>query len=96
MNRVTLIAAAVAILIGALAGYLWWGLPAGRLQSETREARTTADRVTGEVAELRAQSERLESRLKAETARREATEEDLRREKEMNTRLQHLISRGKK
>jgi capsule polysaccharide export protein KpsE/RkpR len=96
MNRPVTIAAVVAILIGLLAGYLWWGLPTGKLQSELQTARAAADRVQPQIEELRAKNRALEEQLKGQKAQLESLEGDLKREKEMNERLQTLVSHGKK
>lgn len=96
MNRLVVIVAVVAVLVGALAGYLWWGLPTTNLQNELRDVRTKADRLDQQLAELRADHQRLEGQLKATQSRLETSEQELRGEKEMNARLQTLVSRGKK
>jgi hypothetical protein len=86
----------VAVLVGALAGFLWWGLPAGRIESELRDARTSADSLAQQLHESRAENQRLEAQAKGEKARADAAERELRREKELNSRLHMLISKGKK
>jgi uncharacterized protein HemX len=96
MNRIVFIVAVVAVVVGALAGYLWWGLPTTSLQNELRDVRVKADRLDQQLAELRADQQRLEGQLKAAQSRLEASEQELRGEKEMNARLQMLVSRGKK
>lgn len=96
MSRLVVLTAVVAIVVGALAGYLWWGLPAGRLESELRDARASADRSAQQLAESRAQSQRLEAQLEAERSRVSSAQRDLRREKEINSRLHMLVSEGKK
>lgn len=96
MNRLLVASVAGAVLVGILVGFLWWGLPTGRLQTELRDARSTVDRLGQQLDELRAENERLQARLKAEQGRLKATESDLRREKETTARLQLLISEGKK
>jgi hypothetical protein len=89
MNRLVVGTALVAILVGTLGGYLWWGVPARRAESEFRDAQSAAERVGQEAAELRAQ-------LAAEKSRRQTVEGDLRTVKEMNSRLHLLVSDGKK
>jgi septal ring factor EnvC (AmiA/AmiB activator) len=96
MHRLVALTAVVAVLVGALAGYLWWGLPTSRLGSELREARSSAERLGQQLADMRAQREQLEAQLKAEKARRETLETDLKREKEVSARLHRLVSEGKK
>jgi hypothetical protein len=89
MNRLTVIVAVVTLVLGLLAGYLWWGLPGDRLRSEAGDARARADRLEEQLGQLRGQ-------LKTEKSRLEAAEADLRREKAMTSRLQLLVSQGKK
>lgn len=96
MNRLAVGIAAVAVLAGVLSGFVWWGLPTGRLETELREARTSTDRLRQQLDESRMQSQRLEAQLKAEKARLEAAERNLRREKELSARLHLLVSEGKK
>lgn len=96
MNRLAVLTAGVAVLVGALGGFLWWGVPAGRLESELHDARASADRRAQQLEELRGQSQRLEAQLKAEKAGRETAEGDLQREKELSSRLHMLVSQGKK
>ena len=96
MNRPVLITAAAAVLVGLLVGFLWWGLPTNRLQTELRGSQAGAERLGQQLEEARAQSRRLEEQLKTEKAQREAEAGELRREKERSARLQELISRGKK
>jgi septal ring factor EnvC (AmiA/AmiB activator) len=96
MNRLAIIVAVVAIVIGTLTGYLWWGLPTTRLQSELQDVRTRADGLEQQLGQLRSDNQRLEAQLKAEKSRLEAAEQDLRREKETSARLQVLVSQGRK
>ena len=96
MNRLVVVTAVVAVLVGGLGGFLWWGLPSSRLESELRDARGSADRLAQQLDESRTQSQRLEAQLKAEKARAQEAEADLRREKQISSRLQMLVSEGKK
>jgi septal ring factor EnvC (AmiA/AmiB activator) len=96
MNRPVIISAVAAVLVGLLVGFLWWGLPTGRLQTELRTSQSGAERLGQQLEEARAQGQRLEEQLKAEKTQREAMEAELRREKERSARLQTLISQGRK
>ena len=89
MNKVLATTALAALIVGLLAGFLWWGMPTSRLRRELRDAHGDADRLGRQVEELRAKSERVEAVLKT-------TEADLRHEKEMNEQLHLLVSEGKK
>ncbi len=89
MNRAFVSVGLVALLVGVLIGFLWWGAPANRLQAEMAATRARADRLEDQVNELQATTQRLGGQLKT-------AEADLRREKEMNARLQMVVSQGKK
>lgn len=89
MNRLAAVTALVALLVGVLAGFLWWGIPTRRLATELTDTQSRADRLERELGELR-------GRLKTEASRLETAEKDLSREKAMNQRLQLLVSQGKK
>lgn len=95
MSKLSVATGVVAVVIGLLVGFLWWG-PSGRLQSSLRDEQGNAARLGQQVDDLRAQNERMEAQLKAERARVQAAEDDLRREKELNARLHGLVSHGKK
>jgi hypothetical protein len=95
MNRLIVLTAAVAVLAGALAGYVWWR-PPGPSGEELRDARSSVERLGQQLDEARAQREKLEAQLEAEKARRETLQVDLRREKEVNARLHLLLSEGRK
>lgn len=89
MSRLAVATAIVGVLVGALAGFLWWGVPTSRLQAELGDARAGAERLAGELGEARAQNQRLQTRL-------QTTEKDLRNEKDVSSRLHVLVSQGKK
>jgi hypothetical protein len=96
MGRLTVGTGIVAVVIGLIVGFLWWGAPSGRLQSRLRDEQANAARLGQEVDGLRTQNEQMGAQLKAERARAQAAEDDLRREKEVNARLHGLVSQGKK
>lgn len=96
MNRPVTITAIVAILIGLLVGFLWWGMPTSRLQAQLRDAQANATRLEQQMGEQKTQGEKLATELKDQKAKLETMEADLRREKEMNARLHLLVSKGKK
>ena len=96
MPRLTVIAAVVAALVGILGGYVWWGAPTGRLESELRDARSGVERLGRQLDDERAERKQLEAQLEAEKARRETLEMDLKREKQVSARLHRLVSEGKK
>jgi outer membrane murein-binding lipoprotein Lpp len=96
MNKLVVLASVVAALVGVLAGFLWWGLPTRRLETELRDARASADGLGQQVDELRTQSQRLETQLEAEKVRVQHAERELRSEKEISSRLHMLVSERKK
>ena len=96
MNKLVVSASVVAALLGVLSGFLWWGMPTHRLETELRDARANADRLGQQVDELRSQGQQLEARLEAEKARAQDAEKALRSEKEISSRLHLLVSKQKK
>lgn len=96
MTRLTLIVGVVAILVGALAGVLGSGLWSGRVRRQLADSEAGVERLRREVDELRTQNERMDKELRGQQTRAQLTEEDLRREKELNARLQLLVSEGRK
>jgi nitrogen fixation-related uncharacterized protein len=89
MNRLVIATALVALFAGVLGGFFWWGVPARQAESELSAAQSAAERIGQEATDLRKE-------LTAEKARRQALEGDLRSAKDMNLRLHHLVSEGKK
>ena len=89
MNRVTLAAVLIAVLLGLGAGNLWWGRPAARMDTELREVRSSADQLGQQVETLRATNQRLQAELAA-------VQRDLASARDMNARLNQLISQGRK
>jgi uncharacterized protein HemX len=81
MGRLIVVVVIVALLIGGLAGVLWWG----------RSARQTA-----ELSAARQHADDLEQKLREAERRLATAETDLRRTNEMNVRLHMLVSEGKK
>lgn len=96
MSKATVVAALIALMIGVAGGFVWWGLPTGRLQGEIRDARGNADRLAQQLDDLRNREQQLAAQLAAQKTRLEAAERDLRTEREMNRRLHLVISQGKK
>jgi len=83
MNRALMIGvAAVALVLGALLGYLGSGPWSDSRQGELKEALEKSTRLERQVTDLRAENDRIAA--------------DLQREKEMSRRLQMLVSEGKK
>ena len=89
MNKSLIAVVLAAVMVGVLAGFLWWGVPTGRLKADLQELRASTDRLSQQMDDLRRHDQEVATRL-------EATERDLRAEREMNSRLHLLVSQGKK
>ena len=97
MNRAMMIGvAAVALVLGALLGYLGSGPWPGSRQGELKDALEKSTRLEGQLHDLRAENDRIAAELKGEQARAQTIAADLQREKQTNMRLQMLVSEGKK
>ena len=96
MNRATIGVAVVALVLGSVLGYLGSGLWSGSRQNEVKDALEKSARFERQANDLRAENDRTAAELKAEQARAQTLAADLQREKEMNTRLNALMSQGKK
>jgi uncharacterized protein YoxC len=89
MNRPVAVSALVALLVGLLAGFLWWGMSDSRLQAELDDARSRAGRLEQQLQDVQTRTQQLQTQVKT-------MQDDLNREKELNSRLNELVSRGKK
>jgi hypothetical protein len=78
MTRGIISVAVTGLLIGVLVGFLWWGIPARRMQDDLRSLQ--GQQVAAEVAQ---------EKLKR-------TEDELRREREHRSRLELIVSEGRK
>lgn len=96
MSRPQVIVAVVALVIGALGGFLWWGLPTERLQGELGQTRERAGGLERQLEEARTQARSVAEQLKSAQDRLGQVEGELRTTKEMNARLQRLVSQGTK
>ena len=96
MNRAMTIAAVLALLVGVLGGFLYWGLPEQRLRRDLRQAQERPATLERELDESRKQTTRLETELRNLQGRLKELETDLAREREQRGRLDALLSRGKK
>jgi beta-lactam-binding protein with PASTA domain len=81
MTRIIAVAVGAA-LVGALAGFLWWGTAANRLRDEVRG-------LQNQQADTNAALKGLEAKLKK-------TEEELQSERERRSRLELTLSQGRK
>lgn len=96
MNKSLIAVVLVAVMVGILGGFIWWGVPTGRLKTDLQELQARADRLSQQLDDLRKRDQELAVQLNVQKTRLEATERDLRVEREMNSRLHLLVSRGKK
>ncbi len=96
MNRTIAIAVIIGLLVGLLAGFLWWGMPAQRLQSDLRDAQRRVGELEGQSAESQAQTRRAEAGLKALETRLKSMKEDLRVERDRRSKLEMILSKGRK
>ncbi len=71
-----------ALLVGVLAGFLWWGTMANRLRDEVRA--------------LQNQRADADAELKGVQGKLKKTEEELQAERERRSRLEQIISEGRK
>ena len=95
MNHILMGSGLGAIVLVAVF-WFWPAAHPARLQRELDEVRAQAGRLVRQVEELRTENTRVERALADERARVDVTAADLRREKEMNARLQLIVSEGRK
>lgn len=72
MNRLSTIVAAVGLLVGVLAGYLWWGV---RAQSQLNDAQGQILVVQSELKAKQEKIKAMEEELRMERDRRAKLEE---------------------
>lgn len=96
MSKLATAFAIVGLLVGVLAGYVWWGASAQRTQADLRDTRQRVETLERQLEEGRTASRGLEAQLKQLNARLADEEKDLKTTKEMNFKLQAMLGRGKK
>ena len=72
MNRLFAVVAIVGLLVGALGGYLWWGM---RTQGQLREAQGQTLAVQSDLKAAQDRLKALEAQLGQERDRRQKLEE---------------------
>jgi hypothetical protein len=95
MNRIVMGSGLSAVVLVAVF-WFWPGAHSSRLQRDLDDAQLQVRQLVRQVEELKIENTRVQGALATERARVEATAGDLRREKEMNTRLHLLVSEGRK
>jgi hypothetical protein len=96
MNRPVTITAIAGVLIGLLVGFLWWGSGSQRAQADLTAARKTAEEAAQKLGDAEATAAKVQGEMKLLQSRLKALEEDLAREKALRSRLEGLVSQGKK
>ena len=96
MNRVMAIGTIAALVIGLLAGFLYWGLPARQLRAELGQAREQPAALERELEASRQQTTKVETELRAAQQRLKELEQDLAFERGRRDKLEAILSRGRK
>jgi uncharacterized protein HemX len=91
-KRVTIVAI-IAILIGLLVGYLFWGSSARRQEAELVQAQASLEEARKSAA---AQEQALSQKLQALETQLKEVSDRLTAEKEARTRVESQVSRGRK
>jgi len=89
MNRPVAIAVVVGVLVGVLGGFLWWGMPTGRMHAELGQVRERAATLEKDAGEAETRARQAEEALKR-------VEQELALEREQRARLETHLSRGRK
>jgi predicted nucleic acid-binding Zn-ribbon protein len=96
MTRTIALIAVAGVLVGLAAGYLWWGAPTRRLQTDLGEARQRAEAIERQLDEARNRAGGLEAELKRLQGRLSEAEDDLRLERQRRSTLEGIVSKGRK
>ncbi len=81
MNRTVTIAGVVALLIGLLVGYLWWGTGTQSLEKQLADARAATQAVQRQLEAAQTEARQAAEKVKAVEARLATVEADLARER---------------
>ncbi len=95
MQRGAVIVGIAVLIIGLGAGYLWWGVPTSRMRTELSDARGRVEALEKELAGRRMETARPDE-MEALRARVRALEEELAQERLMRSRLEAIVSEGRK
>lgn len=85
MMRIIMIAGIAGVLVGVLAGFLWWGTAVRRMQADLQSLKD--QQMAAEVAQ---------EQLKGVRAQLKRTQDELASERERRARLEVIVSEGRK
>ena len=86
MNRTGTIVAIVALVIGLLVGFLWWGTGTQRLEKQLADARAATQAVERQLEAAQTEAQKAAEKVKAVEERLAAVEADLARERAQRAR----------
>lgn len=86
MNRMVTIVGIVALVIGLLVGYLWWGAGTQRLEKQLTDARVATQAVERQLEAAQTEAQKAAEKVKAVEERLAAVEADLARERAQRAR----------
>ena len=86
MNRPGTIAAIVALLVGLLVGYLWWGTGTQQLERQLTEARGATQATQRQLEAAQTEARQTGEKLKAVEERLAGAEADLAKERAQRAR----------
>lgn len=89
MSRAIVVALLVGLLIGALGGFLWWGMPTIRMHAELGQTRERLATLERDADDAQTRARRAEEAL-------QRMEQELTMEREQRTRLEMHLSQGRK
>lgn len=96
MRQAITIAAVIGLLVGGLGGYGWWGTSARKAASDLQASQQRTAALERELEKTQAQMRSVEGELQATIARLKELEQHLASEEERRSRLEGMLSRGKK
>ena len=86
MNRTVTIVGIVALVIGLLVGYLWWGTGIQGLEKQLADARAVPQAVARQLESAQTEARQAAEKVKAVEERLAAVEADLSRERAQRAR----------
>ena len=86
MNRTVTIVGIVALVIGLLVGFLWWGTGTQRLEKQLADARAATQAVGRQLEAAQTEAQKAAEKVKAVEERLAAVEANLARERAQRAR----------